>query len=79
VRAALPKIFDLLFQANGAGPKSGLGLGLALVRGIVEAHDGRVSGHSEGRGRGAEFAVRLPCGALLEEDNANRPEGPQPE
>jgi PAS domain S-box-containing protein len=60
-REALPRIFELLFQANGARTGSGLGLGLALVRGIVEAHDGRVSAHSEGSGCGAEFVVRLPC------------------
>jgi PAS domain S-box-containing protein len=60
-REALPRVFELLFQANGERTKSGLGLGLALVRGIVEAHDGCVTAHSEGSGRGAEFVVSLPC------------------
>lgn len=57
---ALHNIFDLLFQAEGRQSESGLGLGLSLVRGIVEAHGGRVTAHSDGIGRGSEFIVRLP-------------------
>lgn len=55
----LAKIFDLLFQVRDSAG-AGLGLGLSLVRGIVEAHDGVVSAHSDGPGHGSSFVVRLP-------------------
>jgi signal transduction histidine kinase len=54
----LPHIFDLFQRATTTA--SGLGVGLAVVRGLVEAHGGTVSAESEGRGRGATFTVRLP-------------------
>src|SRR6185312_2605892 len=60
--AFLPKVFDLFVQANSALARTegGLGLGLALVRQIVEMHGGSVEAASEGEGRGARFTVRLP-------------------
>lgn len=57
--AIISKVFDLLFQATESGG-AGLGLGLSLVRGIVEAHGGSVAVHSDGMSRGSEFVVRLP-------------------
>jgi two-component system CheB/CheR fusion protein len=62
-RAFLPKVFDLFMQANPGLDRSegGLGLGLTLVRQIVEMHGGSVEASSEGPGRGAQFTVRLPC------------------
>jgi signal transduction histidine kinase/ActR/RegA family two-component response regulator len=58
----MPHIFDLFSQAQPALDRSegGLGIGLAVVKGIVELHKGSVAASSEGRGKGAEFVVRLP-------------------
>jgi signal transduction histidine kinase len=61
-REALPQLFDLFRQADEAAPRSqsGLGIGLALVRNLVESHGGKVTGASAGLGQGSEFTVRLP-------------------
>jgi len=57
----LPHVFERFRQADGqARALGGLGLGLAIVRNIVELHGGTIAAHSEGEGRGARFEVRLP-------------------
>ena len=58
----LPSIFDLFTQDRQTMDRAqgGLGLGLALVRNFVQLHGGSVAAHSEGRGRGSEFLIRLP-------------------
>jgi signal transduction histidine kinase len=58
----LERIFELFTQSQRLEDNSqgGLGIGLNLVRGIVELHGGRVEAHSDGPGTGAEFVVRLP-------------------
>jgi PAS domain S-box-containing protein len=58
----LPRVFDLFTQAERSPDRSqgGLGLGLALVKSLVELHGGRVSAHSPGSGAGATFTIRLP-------------------
>ena len=58
----LPRIFDLFVQGDRTLERSqgGLGIGLTLVRRLVELHEGTVEGYSEGSGRGSEFVVHLP-------------------
>jgi PAS domain S-box-containing protein len=58
----LPYVFDLFTQGNRSIDRSqgGLGIGLTLVRNLVELHGGQVEARSEGKGRGSEFIVRLP-------------------
>ena len=58
----LPHVFDRFRQADGATTRvqGGLGLGLAIVRQLVELHGGTVEARSEGDGLGATFVVRLP-------------------
>jgi len=60
--ALVERMFEPFAQADQtlARTRGGLGLGLALVKGLVELHGGTVTGRSEGRGSGAEFLVRLP-------------------
>jgi signal transduction histidine kinase/CheY-like chemotaxis protein/putative methionine-R-sulfoxide reductase with GAF domain len=59
---ALPHIFELFVQASRPldRARGGLGIGLTVVKRIVELHGGTVSAHSDGPGQGSEFVVRLP-------------------
>ena len=60
-RELLAKVFELFTQGDdGARREGGLGIGLAVVRRLVEQHGGRVEAHSDGPGRGSTFLVRLP-------------------
>ncbi|OFZ13596.1 MAG: hypothetical protein A2Z20_09680 [Bdellovibrionales bacterium RBG_16_40_8] len=59
----IPKIFDPFAQENSSSVRTqtGLGLGLAIVRHIVEYHGGHITVKSQGHGKGSEFTVSLPC------------------
>jgi signal transduction histidine kinase len=58
----LPHVFDWLKQGPASTPaETGLGIGLSLVKGLVELHDGTVEARSEGLAKGSEFVVRLPA------------------
>jgi CheY-like chemotaxis protein len=59
----LPQVFDLFTQERQTIDRSqgGLGLGLTIVRRLIELHEGTVEGRSDGIGRGSEFTVRLPA------------------
>jgi len=66
----MPKLFTLFAQSQPALDRAanGLGVGLALVRGLVHLHGGSVEARSEGPGRGSEFVVRLPVGDSAAEE-----------
>jgi len=73
--AALPHIFEHFRQGDSTVTRGhgGLGLGLAIVRHLVELHGGTVGAESEGAGRGAAFTVRLPLARPPEPAAAQRP------
>ena len=62
----LPHVFDRFRQADSSITRTqgGLGLGLAIVRHLVEVHGGTVEAYSEGEGKGARFVVRMPIRAI---------------
>ncbi len=64
-RDLLPRVFDLFTQAERSLDRThgGLGIGLTIVRRLVEMHGGRVEAHSAGLGMGSEFEVHLPVAA----------------
>jgi len=76
----LPLVFEMFTQLDTSLDRSrdGLGIGLTLVRTLVELHGGSVTVHSEGRGRGSEFIVRLPRVAQAETLPATNHDTPAP-
>jgi signal transduction histidine kinase/ActR/RegA family two-component response regulator len=71
----LPRIFDLFVQEQQGLERAqgGLGLGLTIVRSLVQMHGGTVSAHSEGLGKGSEFVIRLPLTPVGERSAAVPP------
>ncbi len=65
--AMMPTLFDLFSQgqAETDRKRSGIGVGLGIVKGLVELHGGRVTVASEGAGRGSTFTVALPLAATM--------------
>lgn len=64
---AIARVFDMFSQVKSAIDRSegGLGIGLALVRGMIQLHGGRVEASSPGSGRGSQFAIYLPNSVLV--------------
>jgi len=75
--AALPSIFEMFVQIEptASRARTGLGIGLALAKQLVELHDGRIEARSDGLGAGTTMVVRLPIVAGVEDAEArvNRP------
>jgi CheY-like chemotaxis protein/anti-sigma regulatory factor (Ser/Thr protein kinase) len=71
----LPHVFDRFRQADQATTRAhgGLGLGLAIVRQLVELHGGSVSVHSEGKGQGTTFTINLPLLPVRQERASEPP------
>lgn len=67
--ADLGRVFEMFEQLDAGENHDGLGIGLAIIKGLVELHGGTVEAHSEGRGQGAEFRVWLP-GTEVEPESA---------
>jgi CheY-like chemotaxis protein/two-component sensor histidine kinase len=74
-REMLPRLFEMFVQVDPSPERSqrGLGVGLTLVKRIVELHGGTVEGRSEGVGMGSEFVVRLPVAKERSRQRRARP------
>jgi signal transduction histidine kinase len=71
----LPRVFDIFMQERQASDRAhgGLGLGLAIVRSLVQMHGGTVSASSAGRGAGSSFVIRLPAVVAAEQPQREMP------
>jgi signal transduction histidine kinase len=71
----LPRVFDLFTQDDTTSQRSqtGLGIGLALARRLIEMHGGSIDAHSDGPGRGSIFTLRMPVAHLAATIHATTP------
>jgi len=76
----LPRVFDMFSQSRAALERAegGMGVGLALVRGLVTLHRGAVEARSGGPGKGSEFVVRLPTTTAVEASASSETEAEDP-
>lgn len=79
-KETLPRLFDMYFQTEVSRKhaQGGLGIGLPLVKRLLQRHGGDISGTSEGVGQGSEFTIRLPLTDkrdAFESPDASRPSG----
>jgi PAS domain S-box-containing protein len=74
----IPALFEMFSQVDSAIDRAegGLGIGLALVKGLVGLHGGTVEGESAGRGHGSEFTIRLPRTLVVEQGPVTEPAQP---
>lgn len=70
----LSRIFDA-FEQGARNSPSGLGLGLAICKALVELHGGTIEAHSSGLGAGASFIVKLPCSATTKGEKSSNAAG----
>lgn len=65
----LPHVFEFFKRENGKGTKNvkGMGLGLGIVKSLVESHRGKITAHSKGKGKGTTFKVTLPLVTCIDE------------
>lgn len=76
----LPRVFELFTQADRSLDRAqgGMGIGLTLVRSLIEMHGGHVKAHSDGPGKGSEFTITLPRShATVEPTRVDRPTAPK--